>query len=193
VGERVETVGTVQNRAVPNLLRLWRMLESRLFVNIGVLMFLVATGIMLAEAAARAFFSHSFFWAEEAVRYLFVWAFFLNIGVAGTKGYHIRTGMVVEMLGPKWKMAANSLVCLLGVSFGVILFIASIPHLQRFYKLGMMTESNLDLPLWALFLAVPIGSVLLCLYYLGALWITLTGGDAFDVDHSHDTGEKGEV
>jgi TRAP-type C4-dicarboxylate transport system permease small subunit len=193
MGNPVANVGTGQDRPVPFLLQLWRKLESRLLVNIGVLMFLAATGIMLAEAAARAFFNHSFFWAEEAVRYLFVWVFFLNIGVAGTKGYHIRTGMVVDMLEPKWKMAANSLVCLLGVSFGVILFIASIPHLQRFYKLGMMTESNLDLPLWALFLAVPIGSVLLCLYYLGALWITVTGGDAFDVDHSHDTGDMGDV
>ena len=193
MGDLAENIGTGRDSPVPVLLRVWRRLESRLFVNIGVVMFLAATGIMLVEAAGRAFFNHSFFWAEEAVRYLFVWAFFLNIGVAGSKGYHIRTGMVVDLLGPKLKIAANGLVCLLGTTFGVILFIASIPHLQRFYKLGMMTESNLDLPLWVLFLAVPIGSVLLCIYYLGALWVTVKGGDAFDVDHSHDAGDKGDV
>jgi len=154
-------------------------------------MFLMATSIMLLEAFSRAFLNHSFFWAEEAVRYLFVWAFFLNIGVAGSKGYHIRTGMLVDKFNKPWKAAINSLVCLTGIGFGGILFYAALPQVRRFYTLGMMTESNLDLPLWLLFSVVPAGAVLLILYYVGLLWITLRGGNPFGDDNSHGVIEEG--
>lgn len=177
----------------PAILLVWRRIESRLLVNIGVVMFLLATGIMLIEAFSRSFLDHSFFWAEEAVRYLFVWAFFLNIGAAGVAGYHIRTGMLVDTLPVRWRRVANAVVSLCGIGFGVILFVASLPHLKRFYTMGMMTESNLDLPLWLLFSVVPVGAVLLGIFYLGALWTTLRGGDPFEVDNTHVTTDGGAV
>ena len=183
----MKLAGTEGEPPVPALLMAWGKFESKILVNIGVAMFLIATTIMLVEAFSRTFLNHSFFWAEEAVRYLFVWAFFLNIGVAGSKGYHIRTGMLVDTFNKPWKVAINSLVCLTGIGFGGILFYAALPHWRRFYTLGMMTESNLDIPLWVLFSVLPIGSVFLIVYYMASLWIALRGGDPFDVDNSHDT------
>ncbi|WP_328514247.1 TRAP transporter small permease [Tepidiphilus baoligensis] len=142
-------------------------------------MFLASTVIMLNEAFGRALLNTSYFWAEETVRYLMVWAFFLTVGAAGSAGYHIRTELLVERLGKRWRQLCHFLSSAIGLSFSAILFYASFPQIYRYYTMGMMTESNLDIPLWVLFLAMPIGAVLYFIYYFSCLWRTLKGEDPF--------------
>jgi len=43
----------------------------------------------------------------------------------------------------------------------------------------MMTESNLDLPMWLLFMAMPIGALLMGGYYVGCLIRAYGGGEPF--------------
>lgn len=159
---------------------LWGRLECGPLLSLATLLALAATGIMLMEAFSRGFLGHSYFWAEESVRYLMVWAFFLAIGATGRNGMHIRTEMLADALPPRGRWACNLLASLAGVVFAVILFLASIPQAQRYYTMGMMTESTLDLPMWALFLAMPIGAVLLAVYYAGCVVRALRGQNPFD-------------
>ncbi|NMG01641.1 TRAP transporter small permease subunit [Azoarcus taiwanensis] len=158
---------------------LWHRFESGLLLSGATVLFLSATVIMLYEAVGRAFLNTSYFWAEEAVRYLMVWAFFLTVGAAGTAGHHIRTDLLVERLGRRAQQVCHFLASLTGLGFSGVLFYASLPQVQRYYTMGMMTESNLDLPLWALFLAMPIGAVLFFAYYLSCLLRTLKGENPF--------------
>jgi len=159
---------------------LWGRFECRWLLSLAALLSVVATAIMLVEAFSRGFLSHSYFWAEESVRYLMVWAFFLAIGATGRSGMHIRTEMLVEALPPRGRWACNVAASLAGVVFAAILFLASLPQVERYYTLGMMTESTLDLPMWALFLAMPIGAVLLFIYYAGCLVRAVKGNNPFD-------------
>jgi C4-dicarboxylate transporter, DctQ subunit len=87
--------------------------------------------------------------------------------------------MLVNALGPRCSRLCNVLSSLAGVIFAVILLVASIPQILRYYTLGMMTESTLDLPMWALFLAMPVGAVLLAIYYVGSVVRALRGQDPF--------------
>lgn len=153
--------------------------ERRVLLNIATALALLATGIMLMEALSRSALSHSYFWAEESVRYLMIWAFFLTLGAAGRAGHMIRTEMLVERLSPGLQKAANVLTTALGVLFSVILLYASVPQVLRYRSMGMMTESNLDLPMWVLFLAMPLGAILMGIYYLGALREALRGNDPY--------------
>ncbi len=158
---------------------LWQRFESGVLLGGATVMFLSATTIMLVEAYGRAFLNTSYFWAEEAVRYLMVWAFFMTLGAAGSAGHHIRTDLLVDRLGPKLQKACHFLASAIGLGFCGFLFFASIPQLERYYTMGMMTESNLDIPLWVLFLAMPIGAALFFTYYLSCLWRTLKGENPY--------------
>lgn len=172
---------------------LWGRFECRWLLSLATLLALAATGVMLMEAFSRGFLGHSYFWAEESVRYLMVWSFFLAIGAAGRNGMHIRTEMLVDALPPRARWTCNMLASLTGVVFAVILFLASIPQVERYYTMGMMTESTLDLPMWAVFLAMPIGAALLALYYAGCVLRAFRGRNPFDPLPESTLGGKGDA
>jgi len=48
-----------------------------------------------------------------------------------------------------------------------------------YLRLGTMSQSNLDLPMWLVYAAVPLGAVLLGLYYLGRVRVALRHRDPF--------------
>ena len=162
---------------------LWQRFESGPLLSYATVLFLVATAIMLVEGFSRSLLSESYFWAEEAVRYLMVWAFFLTLGATGTAGHHIRTELLVERMPAGVRKVMHVLASLVGIGFSVALFLASLPQVQRYYTMGMVTESNLDMPLWLVFLAMPLGAVLLCAYYLRALAQALRGKDPYATTH----------
>lgn len=159
--------------------RAWLRFERVILLNLATGLAIFATLIMLMEAFSRGFLSHSYFWAEESVRYLMIWAFFLTIGCAGRAGHMIRTEILVERLPPAIRQVCSLISTGLGVMFAAILLYASIPQVLRYRSMGMMTESNLDLPMWLLFMAMPIGALLMGLYYVGAFLTTLRGRDPY--------------
>lgn len=167
---------------------LWLLFERKVLLRIATCMFLVAIAVMLFEGISRAFFDESWFWAEEAVRYLMVWAFFLTLGAAGNAGHHIRTELLVERLNPRLRKFCHVLASFIGVAFCALLFYASLPQVHRYYTMGMMTESNLDLPVWLLFLVMPLGALLYLTYYLRCLTRAWRGADPFPrTDAAQDT------
>lgn len=160
----------------------WVRFETGPLTAIATVMFLGAVVIMLCESAGRAFFDHSAFWAEEAVRFLVVWAFFLTLGAAGSAGYHIRSDLLVTHLGRRAKLAAGGIAALAGLGFAIVLLIGSIPQVQRYYTMGMTSDSNLELPMWLVFLAMPIGAIFLAIFYLRLLARVARGTDPFADD-----------
>src|SRR3546814_15707505 len=112
---------------------------------------------MILEGFSRYVLNVSYFWAEESVRFLMVWAFFLTLGIAGFRQCHIRTELLVQRLPPAVQRAVWLLSCAAGMAFAFILAYSSIPQVQRFYSMGMVSESSLELPMWLLFLAMPVG------------------------------------
>ncbi|WP_198665065.1 TRAP transporter small permease [Tropicimonas sp. IMCC34011] len=168
---------------------LWDRIERGPLIGAATLLLLAATLIMLWEAGSRAFFSHSYFWAEEAVRFMIIWAFFLTLGAAGRGGYHIRTDLVTQMLSQRMRVVCGVLAALIGLAFAVILFWGAIPQIRRYYSMGMLSESNLELPMWAVFMAMPIGAVLYAVYYARLLLRALKGNDPFADDEDGPAGK----
>ena len=157
----------------------WDRFESGPVLNLAALLFLASTLIMLSEGLNRSLRDVSFFWAEELVRYLMLWAFFLTLGVAGRRGHHIRTEMLVDAMPHGIRRGMHFASVIAGILFSAVLFASSMPQLVRYYTMGMVSESNLDIPQWIVFLAMPIGATLLFGYYLRCLVVVARGGDPF--------------
>jgi len=169
----------------------WSRFETGPVLTLAAILFTASTLIMLAEGLSRSLRGVSYFWAEEAVRYLMVWAFFLTLGAAGRRGLHIRTEMIVDATRPRMRRALHLIAIACGVTFAGVLLAASVPQLVRYYTMGMMSESNLDIPQWVIFLAMPLGAVLWLGYYLSRLANWWKGGDPFaPIEPSSGTGDS---
>ncbi|WP_051423878.1 MULTISPECIES: TRAP transporter small permease [Bordetella] len=166
---------------------------SRLVLALATALALGATGIMILEGFSRYVLDVSYFWAEESVRFLMVWAFFLTLGIAGFRHCHIRTELLVQRLPPPVQRAVWLLTCLAGMAFAFILAYSSIPQVQRFYTMGMVSESSLELPMWLLFLAMPVGGLALFVYYACAAWYAWRWGDPFVPEAAEDEPDAGVV
>lgn len=157
----------------------WDRFESGPVLTVASLMFVASTLVMLSEGLNRSLRDVSFFWAEESVRYLMMWAFFLTLGVAGRRGLHIRTEMLVDAVPPRLRRAMHGASIVAGLAFAALLFGAAVPQLVRYYTMGMMSESSLDIPQWVVFAGMPLGAALWFGYYLRCLAVWWHGGDAF--------------
>lgn len=159
----------------------WDRFEAGPVLGVASLLFIGSTLVMLSEGLNRSLRDVSFFWAEELVRYLMLWAFFLTLGIAGRRGLHIRTEMLVNAVSPRMRRAMNLLAVLAGLLFAAVLFGASLPQLVRYYTMGMMSESSLDVPQWVVFAGMPLGAALWFGYYLRCLLFWWRDGDPFAV------------
>lgn len=175
--------------AAPRRRGWWVRFELGPLLNVATVLLVIGTAVMMVEGVSRSFLGVSHFWAEETVRYLMVWAFFLTLGAGGSSGNHIRTDLMLRYLPASVHPLLHFLASLIGAVFGGTLIWSSWPQLERYYTMGMMTESNLDLPMWVLFLAMPLGGALLTIYYLRCMVKAIRGRNPFASEGSHPSQE----
>ncbi len=157
--------------------RLWIFVEEKLLLNLATALMCTAMGVMFYEATSRSLLSDSHWWAEELVRILVVWSVLLTLGTASRKHHFIRMDLLVRSLSPGWQRAAAVLNALVGLGFSILLLVAGLREVEHLAFTGMLTDSNLYLPLWLVRLALPIGGALYALYFLGSLYALLRGHD----------------
>ena len=163
----------------PRQRSMWARFELGPLLSFATLLLLAGTAVMMVEGFSRSFFNTSHFWAEELVRYFMIWSFFLTLGAAGSAGNHIRSNLLMQYLPAGTHRVMNFLASLIGAAFSATMLWSSWPQVHRYYTMGMMTESNLDLPMWVLFLAMPLGGALWLIYYLRCMYSAARGMDPF--------------
>ncbi len=121
-------------------------------------------------------------WAQEACIYLFVWM--AKFGAA----YGVRTGIHVgvDILAERLTGAKRKLITTIAMSGGV-LFTAILTWIGTDFVIhihsGGQTSSDLEIPMWIVYLAVPLGSALMCFRFIQALHKFLTTGEIAHHDH----------
>lgn len=121
-------------------------------------------------------------WAQEACIYLFVWM--AKFGAA----YGVRTGIHVgvDILAERLDGAARKAITTIAMSGGLI-FTAIITWIGTDFvwhvRAGGQTSPDLEIPMWIIYLAVPLGSALMCFRFLQALHLFLTTGQIAHHDH----------
>lgn len=141
---------------------------------IGVLL-IVASFILFANVVARYGFNNSFTWAEELTRYAIVWMVFVGGSVAARKGAHIGVDVLSRLLGERVARRLLTVgVDLLCVLFSVFLVVFGWELVAQAREFGQMTPA-LQMPLWTVQLAIPVGGVLMTLRFSQRILAELTG------------------
>ena len=145
---------------------------------------LAAMAVMVfANVALRFLTDHSILWVEEVSRYLMIWLTFLGAGIVLRYGGHIGIDTLQERL-PGLAPALRATIFVL-----LLTFFAAMALLGARYALLTWGQTTpvLQIPIGAVYLAMPIGFGLLIVHLLlmAAPWIRqrrFLADDAFDAD-----------
>jgi C4-dicarboxylate transporter DctQ subunit len=129
--------------------------------TLGVLI-LAATALVFVNVVLRYVFGYALSWGDEVTKYLLLWLVFLGSGVAARQGGHISMEALLMLLSPRAQQLNAVLVnAVCAVLSAIVGFLG--------WRLAMAVRS-LDqvgaasgLPVFWVYLAIPVGCVLMML------------------------------
>ncbi len=123
-------------------------------------------------------------WAQELTIYMFVWMAKFGAAYGVRTGIHVGVDVLVNRLRTPMKRKFILFGLLAGATFtGIIAALGA----DFVYELSdtSSTSEVLELPIWIVYLAIPVGSALMCLRFLQVAWNFARGGELPVHDHAH--------
>ena len=131
-------------------------------------------------------------WAQELCIYMFVWMAKFGAAYGVRTGIHVGVDVLINRLDPRWR----DKFIVLGLGAGA-LFTAIIGTLGASFVWHMaqtdQTSSDLEVPMWIVYLAVPLGSYLMCFRFMQVMLHFIRTGDLPKHDHSVVAGLEDEI
>jgi C4-dicarboxylate transporter DctQ subunit len=115
-------------------------------------------------------------WAQELCIYLFIWMAKFGAAYGVRTGIHVGVDVLMRSLAPaKQKFfVVLSLSC--GALFTAIIALLGTKFVYFIYLTGQISP-DLEMPMWIIYLAIPLGSSLMCYRFLQVLWRYLKTGN----------------
>ncbi|HEY8102806.1 MAG TPA: TRAP transporter small permease [Burkholderiaceae bacterium] len=128
-------------------------------------------------------------WAQELCIFMFVWMAKFGAAYGVRTGIHVGVDVLINRLETKWKNHLILFGLAAGALFTGIIGTLGASFVFQMYSTGQ-TSSDLEMPMWVVYLAVPLGSYLMCFRFLQVSWHFLKTGDLPKHDHAHVEGVK---
>jgi len=134
--------------------------------------------LLLLKAVANAVYSWlasiNLSWAQELATYMFVWMAKFGAALGVRTGIHVGVDVFVNRLTPAARKPVIVFALLCGALFtGVIGTLGAI----YVYRLDPdQVSPELEWPSWMIYLAIPLGSYLMCFRFLQVMWRFLRTG-----------------
>ena len=147
-----------------------------------------AQGMPWVSDAARAIFkflnSFNLTWAQEVCIYLFVWMAKFGAAYGVRTGIHVGVDILLNALPPGKRYYMILFGLLAGALFTAI--VGSLgAHFVYHISQTEQTSPDLEIPMWIVYLAVPLGSYLMCFRFLQVAWTFARTGELPHHDHGH--------
>ncbi len=144
------------------------------------------------DAAYDWLFAFNLSWAQELCIYLFVWMAKFGAAYGVRTGIHVGVDVLINNLseGPRRKfvlfgLLAGALFTALVGSFGTH-FVWHIAHTDTI-------SPDLEIPVWIVYLAIPLGSFLMCFRFLQVAWSFFNTGELPAHEHAKVEGLEDEI
>ena len=136
-------------------------------------------GIEWLSNGARSFYSWmrglNLVWAQEACIYLFVWMAKFGAAYGVRIGIHVGVDILSERLEGTAKKVVTTIAMSGGIISTAIVAWFGADFVYHVYLNGQ-TSPDLEIKMWVVYLAVPLGSALMCFRFIQALYWYLTTG-----------------
>jgi C4-dicarboxylate transporter, DctQ subunit len=131
-------------------------------------------------------------WAQEITIYMFVWMAKFGAAYGVRTGIHVGVDVLINRMDTPWRNKFVIFGLLAGALFTGIVgtlgasFVWELSHTSS-------TSEVLELPMWIVYSAVPLGSYLMCFRFLQVTWAFIRTGELPKHDHSHVEGIEEEI
>ena len=108
-------------------------------------------------------------WAQELCIYMFVWMAKFGAAYGVRTGIHVGVDVLINKLPPKWREVSVLVGLFAGAFFTGTVgtlgadFVWEMAHTEQ-------VSADLEAPMWIVYLAVPLGSYLMCFRFLQVAW-----------------------
>ena len=109
-------------------------------------------------------------WTDDAVGLLLVAIVMMSAAQVLRRGEHIGVDLVTARLGPRGRRRAQIGSALAALAVGVILVVNGWQTAMQSRQFGVVTEGQLEWPVWIPMLLLPAGGALMVLVAVEALW-----------------------
>ena len=127
---------------------------------INTVLFSAASIICFAAVIFRYVFNNSIVWAEESVRFMFVFLFFFGAAEAVRRKKHVMMDVFINMLPGKAGMAVRIFDDLLVLAF--LCAAAWLGYSNAMKNMGQLSAA-LHIPYGLMYLSIPIGCILMAI------------------------------
>jgi C4-dicarboxylate transporter DctQ subunit len=123
-------------------------------------------------------------WAQELCIFMFVWMAKFGAAYGVRAGTHVGVDVLVNRLGPGKRRVLIIIGLLGGVIFTGIVgtlgarFVWEIGHTDQ-------TSEDMEVPMWLVYLCIPLGSYLMCYRFLQVIVVFVRTGELPHKDHTH--------
>jgi C4-dicarboxylate transporter DctQ subunit len=123
-------------------------------------------------------------WAQELCIYMFVWMAKFGAAYGVRTGIHVGVDVLVNMLNPRNRRAIILFGLSAGAFFTLVVGTMGAVFVSELYSTDQVSP-DLELPRWIVFLAVPLGSYLMCFRFLQVAWAYWWTGELPHHDPGH--------
>jgi C4-dicarboxylate transporter DctQ subunit len=121
-------------------------------------------------------------WAQELCIYLFIWMAKFGAAYGVRTGIHVGVDVLINRLPEKQRRVGVVFGLAAGAFFTAVVAALGAKFVWLMYGTGQVSP-DLELPMWIVYLAVPLGSALMCYRFLQVAWRFLRTGEL--PSHSH--------
>lgn len=136
-----------------------------------------AVFLLFVNVVLRYVFGYAISWAEEVTRYSLLWTVFVGAGVISRESSHVSMEAFFNLWPEKLQrlgFLAINLFCI--VTIGVIFYFGT-EITKMVIETGQTSEAAF-IPMWIIYGAFPVGSILMILGYAETAWRQWTGKQA---------------
>ena len=122
-------------------------------------------------------------WAQELCIYMFIWMAKIGAAYGVRTGIHVGVDVLVNALTAEWRKKLIIFGLLAGALFTGTVGTFAVLFVHGLYFTEQVS-ADMELPMWLVYLGMPIGSYLMCFRFLQACYRFIQTGDLPRPDHT---------
>src|SRR6202163_2750976 len=115
-------------------------------------------------------------WAQELCIYMFIWMAKFGAAYGVRTGIHVGVDLLVNRLPEQSRKQVILFALLCGALFTGMIASFGISFVWEMFKTGQQSN-DLEAPMWIVYLAIPLGSGLMCFHFLQVAWFYYWTGE----------------
>lgn len=158
-------------------LKLKQWLDVKLEEWLLILSFIFIILLVFLQVVSRYVFNVPVGWSSELSRYLLIWITWISASYAIRKQEHIRITLLVDRFSRRAKKITELFVIIVWSAFAFVMAFVGTEVVLSLQMMGQKT-STLGIPMWVVYLIIPIGGVLMIIRLIQQVYFVITNNES---------------